>query len=603
VVNFYLFTFVLFRDSNLEMKSSKILIFAFRCLLVAVVIVLETVALMRHMNFNRVYMILPVAVLVGALSTRLWLSIPRARLIHFWAKMVEYWRYPKSLLLSALWSLALALLPHVFVGHFPDPEVHDEFSFCLAADTFAHGRLTNPSPPGWEHFESFHILLTPSYQSKYQPGMGLMLGLGEWLTGKPYAGMILALVFSSIVMTWMLHLWLPRSWAMPMALLAIVLQQMTWGNNYFVSGPLCLAAGAMQLGLLKRFANPDLFQIRFRDGVYWGLSVVIFAWTRPFEGALASLMVGLAILVVFVRGNAWQRLFFPLLPGFCLALLPAIGFQLQYDQAVVGSPWRLPYMEYERQYSHVPIFLFQPMPPSWPLRHDVFNRFNESMADWYQEQHHTSRFLHNMSFRFGIAWLSFGLMLWLAPMLTLPELWARAAWRNLLLYWFGFLGVLQFVTWFLPHYAAPALAAWFLVMMTAIRYLRLWRWRNICVGRWLAVFLIATNGAYLLIEESAALMHREKSWPAWRRELSQDLQTQGGQHLVFVHYPPHHKLGEEWVYNRANLAEQPVIWARSMNLEADRVLQGQYSHCRPWLLEFESTSNGNLPVLRPYPAK
>ena len=398
--------------------------------------------------------------------------------------------------IAFLGSAAVGLLVGI-----SEPKFHDEFSYLLAAETFAHGRLTNPTHPMWVHFESFHLIHQPTYMSKYPPAQGLALAAGQLMGGHPIIGVWPTFGLMCAAICWMLFAWVPPRWTIFGGVLVLINPVLGiagyWAQSYW-GGAVAATGGALVLGGTKRLMR----QPSVCDSLLTGFGLAILANSRPFEGMLVSLPASIFLLIRIVsqrRQEAWNsigRIAVPIFVVLTVTIL-AMGF---YNLRVTGNPLRMPYQIHEETYGMVH-FLWQKLPPQPEYRHKVIRDFHTTYAlSFYTSQRSVSGFL--LDGVYPVLSLEFrALNIFLIPIIiafpvlipwTFRNRWAR---RVLLIYFVLILSLLA-ATFKNMHYLAPIMGLNYYFVLNAFR---LARWRNKKVGDFMLRLTLLLAFAALLV--------------------------------------------------------------------------------------------------------
>jgi hypothetical protein len=506
------------------------------------------------------------------------------------------------LLLAALpVALRLLLLPHHPV---PSPDIYDEFSHLLVADTLRHFRLANPAHPLHQFFETFFVLQQPTYSSIYPLGQGIMLAIGWTLFGTPWAGVVLSVAALCSLCYWMLRAWTTPGWALAGGLLAVMeFGPLNYWMNSYWGGALPAAAGCLVFGALPRLRGA----LRTRDAVLLGAGLAIHLLTRPYESIFLLAGVILFFLPVLRRPKEVRALVKPAVVAF-LTVIPAVGLTLLQNKQVTGSWTTLPYILSQYQYGVPAALTLQTNPvPHHPLTREQELDYKMQISFRGDRPETLGSYFSRLEYR-----IRFYRFFFLAPLyLVLPAFCValrpyRFLWVVLCAVIFA-LGV-NFFPAFQFHYVAALTCLFVLISVTGLEQLsRL----SIPAAQVILLLCVAQfvlwYGAHVFDNTEWSLaLRRYETWqainhgnPERRILIDKELAKIPGKLLVFVRYWPQHIFQDEWVYNRADIDSSRVVWARDLGPAEDDKLRRYYPQRAVWLLE----PDAQPPKLTPYPAE
>ncbi|MDA8018962.1 MAG: hypothetical protein MPN21_16090 [Thermoanaerobaculia bacterium] len=449
---------------------------------------------------------------------------------------------------------------HIWQGP-PTPRVVDELSYLYAAETFSRGRLTNPTPPHWRHFQAMHVLSEPTSQSKYPPAQAAGLAVGVAL-GHPALGLWLSSGLLTAAVAWLLSLWLPPPWPLLGALVVLLrIGVGSYWNQSYWGGTLAMVAGILVLGGVRVcLERPSV-----GGAVLLGLGLLTLANSRPFEGLLFSVPPCAVLAARLLRSKGIQarrRWLVVALPLAATLGLGAIAMGV-YHHAVTGSALTFPHFLYTDRYM-----------PGWA--HFLWN-------------YHFDRPLWQVSLQRGIPRSAFAAFFYLGlagscfAALALPRL-RRDPWLAIGGLSAGLVLLGQFLTkpWH-AHYSAPLGGVLVLTALIGLRRLTVGLRSQGHPGRLLPLAFLAAQFVICLIHLPA---HRpdEDSIAGMRQTVHQRLVAEPGRDLVFLCNPWHR---DDWMLNSPDLETAEVLWVRELTDDENQALLQDFADRRIWHLQHD----------------
>lgn len=510
-------------------------------------------------------------------------------------------RHRLAIVVSGLLPVVLRLL---LLPGIPPPKlrVHDEYSYILAGDTFAHGRLANPPHPMWVHFESMHTLQQPTYASMEPPGQRMFLAAGQVLFGTQWAGVLLSVGLMCATACWMLQGWFTPGWALFGSLIfGLRVGVLSYWTNSYWGGAVAAIGGALVFGMLPRLPH----RWTTTNAIVLALGLAILANTRPYEGFLVSLPVGGAVMYWLWKHRGPERraaLARCVVPGLIVLAVAALWMGY-YNWRVTGNALLLPHVANRTHYAIIPTFVWESFRPIPSYHHAVLRNYYADFEAQSVSTLEQAGLRDWLTFKLEPLWLFFIGPVFTVPLLVFPfAIWRRPMAVPLLSAAAMAVGSLVVVFGLSPHYLAPLIAVVVAFGVEACRQIRSYCWNDKPVGmllcRGIAVVCLVMVAACGLGRSLGKPLMAPVPFLAWysgnydswqpvdqRQRILKRLEDYGGKHLVLVRYRPDHDVHHEWVYNGADIDGSQAVFAREMDAASNQEIISYYAGRHVWLLE------------------
>jgi hypothetical protein len=454
------------------------------------------------------------------------------------------------------------------------------------------------------------MLQHPFYVSVRPVGDGLIMALGQILTGIPWIGVLIANAAMCCALHWMLASVFGRPWPLiGSGILILRMSVFTLFVNSYWGQALAATGGMIVLGVALRVMGRGW---SISNACMTLIGIGLLASSRIYEGVLLCVPLGVAAFI-----KAFKHLRNPdrrrSLYQFALVTVAGgaiIGAGLAfYNVKTTGSAMKPAYLVWRNSQTIAPTFIFQKLhtgPHTYYNLQDLQFYTNFEVSSFHFAKASLKFYFWALLLRAGDVY-----RLYLRPLLLPGLLVSFLAIRRpavklaYLVLIAGMIGQML-LSFGMPIYEAPYLGAAYLLVMNGLTEL-------VKIGRWhRGASMVATNliaiaimfGVQLRASANTNFVY-EDPWYHYgygsrqqnRAEVERKLDDLPGKHLVIVRYEQGHPCIFEWVWNGAEIDQQKIVWARELEPASTATLVRYYKDRQAWLLRV----NGNDARLSEYP--